>query len=92
MNSFLTGWGKDLKRIPVGPLGVIAMAGCEEMGEKIDAILTRYEHLYNKKVFIEFYVKNKLLFDLSYELQEDYISIMHRIEDVEDFIAKNLSD
>lgn len=63
-----------------------------EMGEKIDAILTKYDHLYNKKVFIEFYVKNKLLFDLSYELQEDYISIMHRIEDVEDFIAKNLSD
>ena len=63
-----------------------------EMGEKIDAILTKYEHLYNKKVFIEFHVKNKLLFDLSYELQEDYISIMQRIEDVEDFIAKNLSD
>ena len=63
-----------------------------EMGEKIDAILTKYEHLYNKKVFIEFYVKNKLLFDLSYELQEDFFSITQRIRDVEDFIAKNLSD
>lgn len=63
-----------------------------EMGEKIDAILTRYDHLYNKKVFIEFYVKNKLIFDLAYELHEDYVSIMQRIEDVEDFIAKNLSD
>ena len=35
MNSFLTEWGKDLKSIPVGPLGVIAMPGCEEMGQKV---------------------------------------------------------
>ena len=39
MNSFLTGWGKDLKRIPVGPLGVIAMAGCEEMGDLVCKML-----------------------------------------------------
>ena len=63
-----------------------------ELGEKIDAILTKYEHAYNKKVFIEFYVKNKLIFDLSYELHEDYISIMQRIREVEEFIFKNLSD
>ena len=37
MNNFLTEWGKDLKSIPVGPLGIIAMSGCEEMGQKVDA-------------------------------------------------------
>ena len=39
MNNFLTEWGKDLKSIPVGPLGIIAMAGCEEMGQKVDSWL-----------------------------------------------------
>ena len=42
MNSFLTEWGKDLKSIPVGPLGVIAMAGCEEMGKKVNGWLQKW--------------------------------------------------
>ena len=45
MNSFLSGWGKDLKSIPVGPLGIIAMAGCEEMGAKVDAWLKSWNSL-----------------------------------------------
>lgn len=45
MNSFLTGWGKDLTKIPVGPLGVIAMAGCEEMGKKINNWLQKWNML-----------------------------------------------
>ena len=45
MNSFLTEWGKDLKTIPVGPLGIIAMAGCEEMGKKINGWLQKWNSL-----------------------------------------------
>ena len=45
MNSFLTGWGNDLKKLPVGPLGVIAMAGCEEMGKKINNWLQKWNML-----------------------------------------------
>ncbi|MBE5777491.1 MAG: ribose-phosphate pyrophosphokinase [Clostridiales bacterium] len=45
MNSFLTEWTKDLKTLPVGPLGIIAMAGCEEMGEKVNAWLKKWHNL-----------------------------------------------
>ena len=45
MNNFLTEWGKDLKSIPVGPLGIIAMSGCEEMGQKVDAWLQKWNQL-----------------------------------------------
>ena len=45
MNSFLTEWGKDLKSIPVGPLGVIAMAGCEDMGQKVNNWLLKWNSL-----------------------------------------------
>ena len=54
MNSFLTEWDKDLKSIPVGPLGIIAMPGCEEMGVKVNSWLQKwtepYEEFYNKNV------------------------------------------
>ena len=43
MNSFLTEW--DLKSIPVGPLGVIAMSGCEEMGNKVNNWLKKWNSL-----------------------------------------------
>ena len=43
MNSFLTEW--DLKSIPVGPLGLIAMSGCEEMGNKVNAWLKKWNSL-----------------------------------------------
>ena len=45
MNNFLTEWDKDLKSIPVGPLGIIAMSGCEEMGRKIDGWLKKWNSL-----------------------------------------------
>ena len=45
MNSFLTEWDKDLKSIPVGPLGIIAMAGCEEMGKKVNSWLQKWNSL-----------------------------------------------
>ena len=34
MTSLLTTWEKDPTTVPRGPLGIIAMAGCEELGEK----------------------------------------------------------
>ncbi len=43
MNHFLTEW--DLKSIPVGPLGLIAMAGCEEMGNKVNGWLKKWNSL-----------------------------------------------
>ena len=45
MNNFLTEWSKDLNSLPIGPLGVIAMAGCEEMGEKVNAWLMKWNSL-----------------------------------------------
>lgn len=45
MNSFLTEWGKDFRSIPVGPLGIIAMAGCEEMGQKVNSWLQKWNSL-----------------------------------------------
>ena len=45
MNNFLTEWDKDLKSIPVGPLGVIAMPGCEEMGNSINSWLKKWNSL-----------------------------------------------
>ena len=44
-SSFLTEWNKDLKSIPVGPLGIIAMSGCEEMGSKVNAWLQKWNSL-----------------------------------------------
>ena len=44
-SSFLTEWNKDLKSIPVGPLGIIAMSGCEEMGNKVNAWLQKWNSL-----------------------------------------------
>lgn len=45
MNSFLTEWSKDYGSIPVGPLGVIAMPGCEEMGEMVNGWLRKWNSL-----------------------------------------------
>ena len=45
LNNFLTEWDKDLKSIPIGPLGVIPMAGCEEMGRKVNSWLLKWNSL-----------------------------------------------
>ncbi len=45
MNSFLAEWSKDFSSIPVGPLGVIAMPGCEEIGKKINSWLQKWNTL-----------------------------------------------
>ena len=45
LNKFLTEWTSDLKSIPIGPLGVIAMAGCEDMGRRINSWLLKWNSL-----------------------------------------------
>ncbi|MBR3904273.1 MAG: ribose-phosphate pyrophosphokinase [Clostridia bacterium] len=45
LKQFLTEWGKDLNSIPVGPLSLIAMPGCEELGEKINNWLQKWNKL-----------------------------------------------
>ncbi len=45
MNKFLSEWSQDVNSIPVGPLAVIPMGGCEEMGDKVNAWLTKWHSL-----------------------------------------------
>ena len=45
MTSLLTTWEKDPTSVPLGPLGIIAMAGCEELGEKINRWLMKWHSL-----------------------------------------------
>ncbi|MBQ4228000.1 MAG: ribose-phosphate pyrophosphokinase [Clostridia bacterium] len=41
----LTTWEKDPTSVPFGPLGIIAMPGCEKMGEKINQWLLKWHSL-----------------------------------------------
>ena len=45
MTSLLTTWEKDPTSVPVGPLGIIAMPGCEKIGEKINQWLLKWHSL-----------------------------------------------
>ncbi len=45
MNRFLSDWSNDINNIPIGPLGVIAMSGCEEMGKKVNDWLQKWHNL-----------------------------------------------
>ena len=47
-------WKFDIESIPFGPLGVIAMAGCEEMGAKINSWLEKW-HQQEEDNDAEFY-------------------------------------
>ena len=45
MTSLLTTWDKDPTSVPFGPLGIIAMPGCEKMGEKVNQWLLKWHSL-----------------------------------------------
>ena len=45
MSRMLKAWEKDPTSVPHGPLGIIAMAGCEELGEKINRWLMTWHNL-----------------------------------------------
>lgn len=40
----LADWSTDLSNVPYGPLGIIAMPGCEEIGEKINSWLMKWHN------------------------------------------------
>lgn len=42
MTDFVNNWNSDLLTAPFAPLGLIAMPGCEEMGQKINSWLLRW--------------------------------------------------
>ena len=44
-DSFLTKWDREADKIPFGPLGVITMPGCEEIGEKINHWLKKWNQM-----------------------------------------------
>lgn len=45
VDGFLSKWELDGDKIPCGPLGVIAMPGCEEMAEKVNKWLKKWNNL-----------------------------------------------
>ncbi len=51
MNKVVTDWSKDLTNVPYGPLGVIAMAGCEQIGEEINTWLKQWRDENNNEFF-----------------------------------------
>ena len=42
MTDFVSNWNNDLLTTPVAPLGLIAMPGCEELGQKINGWLMKW--------------------------------------------------
>ena len=50
VTDFVSTWNNDLLTVPFGPLGIIAMPGCEEMGQKINAYLMKW---YEQQAAIE---------------------------------------
>ena len=42
VTDFVSTWNNDLLTVPFAPLGIIAMPGCEELGQKINAYLMRW--------------------------------------------------
>lgn len=42
MTDFVSNWNSDLLTVPLAPLGLIAMAGCEELGQKINTWLLKW--------------------------------------------------
>ena len=42
MTDFVSTWNNDLLTVPFAPLGLIAMPGCEELGEKVNGWLMKW--------------------------------------------------
>lgn len=56
MDMMVADLSKDLTSVPIGPLGIIAMPGCEEMGEKINRWLMRWRDADNSEFFDDQYL------------------------------------
>ena len=59
---------EELINIPVGPLGIIAMPGCEEMGKKLDFYLTKWrkerEHEHKETLTFRGYDRESFLIEV----------------------------
>ncbi len=59
---------EELINIPVGPLGIIAMPGCEEMGKKLDFYLTKWrkerEHEHKETLNFRGYDRDSFLIEV----------------------------
>lgn len=55
MNRIVTDWN-DITNVPFGPLGIIAMPGCEEIGKKINNWLMQWRDLDNSEFFDSEYI------------------------------------
>ncbi len=59
---------EELINIPVGPLGIIAMPGCEEMGKKLDFYLTKWrrerEHEHKETLSFRGYDRESFLIEV----------------------------
>jgi len=42
VTDFVSTWNNDLLTVPFGPLGLIAMPGCEELGQKVNSWLMKW--------------------------------------------------
>lgn len=42
MTDFVSTWNNDLLTVPFAPLGLIAMPGCEELGQKVNNWLMKW--------------------------------------------------
>ena len=51
LDRIVEDWSKDLTNVPIGPLGIIAMPGCEEIGKKINNWLMQWRDLNNCEFF-----------------------------------------
>lgn len=56
MDMMVADLSKDLTNVPIGPLAIIAMPGCEEMGEKINKWLMRWRDSNNSEFFDDQYL------------------------------------
>ena len=54
MKHFFENWSSDINNIPIAPLGIIAMKGCEEFCEKVNQWLTKW-HNFQESSDEEFY-------------------------------------
>ena len=42
VTDFVSTWNNDLLTVPFAPLGLIAMPGCEELGQKVNNWLMKW--------------------------------------------------
>lgn len=61
--------GKTVETIPVGPLGIVALKSCTELGQKVDAYIAKWRHErennHDSTIVFKGYEKDSYLLDVS---------------------------